>query len=72
MPTLYRVVLGKFDDWPMEWWCKCKTSTLVNTAALKFIKTAVAFGVIIGANILLNMTFLHFIFTDLDFYYLLE
>jgi FHS family L-fucose permease-like MFS transporter len=30
--VLYRVVLGKFDDWPMEWWCKCfKTSTLVNT-----------------------------------------
>jgi FHS family L-fucose permease-like MFS transporter len=45
------VVLGKFDDWPMEWWCKCfKTSTLVNTA-LKFIVPAVAFGVIIGANI---------------------
>jgi FHS family L-fucose permease-like MFS transporter len=35
----------------VEWWCKCfKTSTLVNTA-LKFIVPAVAFGVIIGANI---------------------
>jgi hypothetical protein len=48
-----------------------KTSTLVNTA-LKFIVPAVAFGVIIGANILLNMTFLHFIFTRSGFYYLLE
>jgi hypothetical protein len=48
--------------------CKCFKTSIVNTAQIH--RTGSCIWVTIGANIFMNMTFLHFIFTDLDFYLL--